>query len=154
MKNKSKKPSKQRERLLQAPSHRRGKILSVHLSSELKSSYNSRALPVRKGDTVRVLRGDRSGFEGKIARVDWKKYRIFIEGINREKSDGTTIPVPIHPSKVEIIRLTLDDKWRKEILKRKGTVEKPEIHEEKTTKKTETVQEMPSEEISTEIGGT
>ncbi|MEM2111466.1 MAG: 50S ribosomal protein L24 [Candidatus Bathyarchaeia archaeon] len=146
----SKKPSKQRERLFQAPYHRRGNILSAHLSSELKSSYNTRALPLRKGDTVKVLRGDHRGFEGKIAKVDRKKYRIFIEGINREKSDGTTIPVPIHPSKVEIVRLNLDDKWRKEILERKGAVEKPE----KLIEKTETTSERTSEEISAEIGGT
>lgn len=150
MENISKKPSKQRERLFQAPYHRRGNILSAHLSSELKSSYNTRALPLRKGDTVKVLRGDHRGFEGKIAKVDRKKYRIFIEGINREKSDGTTIPVPIHPSKVEIVRLNLDDKWRKEILERKGAVEKPE----KLIEKTETTSERTSEEISAEIGGT
>jgi large subunit ribosomal protein L24 len=145
----SKKPSKQRQKLFQAPYHKRGKIISAHLSPELKSSYNTRALPLRKGDTVRVMRGDHRGFEGKIAKVDRKKYRIFIEGINREKSDGTTIPVPIHPSKVEIIRLNLDDKWRKKILDRRRTVEKTE----KLIEQTETISKRPSEGISAKIGG-
>ncbi|MEM2960358.1 MAG: 50S ribosomal protein L24, partial [Candidatus Bathyarchaeia archaeon] len=103
------KPGKQRKRLYQAPYHIRGKILSAHLSSELQETYKTRSLPVRKGDTVRISRGDYKGVEGKVMRVDRKRYRIFIEGITREKADGTTVLVPIHPSKVEIIRLNLDD---------------------------------------------
>lgn len=120
MKNKTSKPGKQRKRLFQASYHMRGKILSAHLSPELRNSYDTRSLPVRKGDTVRILRGDYKGVEGKILRVDRKKYRIFIEDITRQKSDGTTVLVPIHPSKVKIIRLNLDDKNRKRILERKG----------------------------------
>jgi large subunit ribosomal protein L24 len=124
MKNKTSKPSKQRKRLFQAPYHVRGKIISAHLSPELRDSYDTRSLPVRKGDTVRILRGDYKGVEGKVLRVDRKKYRIFIEDITRQKADGTTVLVPIHPSKVEIIRLNLDDKNRKRILERKGLTEK------------------------------
>ncbi|MBS7654390.1 MAG: 50S ribosomal protein L24 [Candidatus Bathyarchaeia archaeon] len=123
MKNKTSKPGKQRKRLFQAPYHMRGKILSAHLSSELRNSYNTRSLPIRRGDAVRILRGDYKGVEGKVLRVDRKKYRIFIEGITRQKSDGTTVLVPIHPSKVKIIRLNLDDKNRKRILERKGFTE-------------------------------
>lgn len=120
MKRISVKPSKQRKRLYQAPYHIRGKILSAHLSSELRETYKTRSLPVRKGDTVRISRGDYKGVEGKVMRVDRKRYRIFIEGITREKADGTTVLVPIHPSKVEIIRLNLDDKLRKKILERRA----------------------------------
>jgi large subunit ribosomal protein L24 len=93
---------------------------------------------VKKGDTVRVLRGDYKGYEGKILRVSRRSYRIFVDGINREKADGTSIPVGIHPSKVEVIKLDLGDKWRTKILDRKGTEEeeKPaEKPEEKPTKK-------------------
>ena len=76
------------------------------------------------------MRGDHKGFEGKITRVDRKAYRIFIEGVTREKVNGSTTLVPIHPSKVMITRLNLDDKWRKEELKRKGTAKKAELPEE------------------------
>jgi ribosomal protein L24 len=48
--------------------------------------------------------------------VDRKKYRINVEGITREKVDGTAIQIPIHPSKVMITNLNLDDKWRRESL--------------------------------------
>ncbi len=145
MKTKTRKPSKQRKRLYNAPLHRRGKILSAHLSSELRESHNTRAVPVRTGDTVRILRGDYVGFEGKVLRVDKGRYKIFIEGINREKADGTSILIPIHPSKVEVVRLDLDDKWRARMLERKETVT-----EEETAGETEgaEIEEESSEERS------
>jgi len=37
---------------------------------------------ITKGDTVRVLRGDDKGKEGKVIRVHLKKGRVTIEGIN------------------------------------------------------------------------
>ncbi|MDH5783348.1 MAG: 50S ribosomal protein L24 [Candidatus Bathyarchaeota archaeon] len=117
-------PRKQRKRLFQAPLHIRYKQFSAPLSPELKASHNTRSVPVRVGDTVKIMRGDRKGFEGKVTRVDRQKYRIFVEGITREKVDGSAIQIPIHPSKVMIIRLNLDDKWRKGALKRKAK-EKP-----------------------------
>jgi large subunit ribosomal protein L24 len=118
------KPSKQRKMLYQAPDHVRHKLFSAPLSPELQASHGVRSLPVRSGDTVRIMRGDHKGFEGKITRVDRKKYRIFIEGLTREKVDGTTIFVPVHPSKVMITRLNLDDKWRKKTLERKKEAHK------------------------------
>ncbi len=121
-------PRKQRKRLFQAPLHVRYKQFSAPLSPELKASHNTRSVPVRVGDTVKIMRGDRKALEGKVTRVDRQKYRIFVEGITREKVDGSTIQIPIHPSKVMITNLNLDDKWRKEVLKRKmreKPVEKP-----------------------------
>ncbi|MEM1515417.1 MAG: 50S ribosomal protein L24 [Candidatus Bathyarchaeia archaeon] len=111
---------KQRKRLYNAPYHLCGKIMSAHLSEELRSVYRVRSLPIRTGDIVRIMRGDYKGVEGKVARVSRKKYCIYIEGVTRQKADGTTILVPIHPSNVEIIKLNLDDKFRKEILERRA----------------------------------
>lgn len=131
------KPSKQRKRLFQAPDHLRYKHFAALLSPELRKTYGTKSLPVRSGDTVRVMRGDRKGFEGKVTRVGRKNYRIYIEGLTREKVDGTTIFVSVHPSKVMLTKLNLDDKWRKKILeRRKKAVEKP----------TEVVEEKPIEE--------
>jgi large subunit ribosomal protein L24 len=110
-------PRKQRKLLFNAPAHIRYKQFSAPLSPSLKASYNVSSLPVRTGDAVRVMRGDRKGLEGKVTSVDRKKYRISVEGITREKVDGTAIQVPIHPSKVMITNLNLDDKWRRESLK-------------------------------------
>lgn len=117
------KPSKQRKRLFQAPDHIRYKHFAALLSPDLRKDYGIRSLPVRSGDTVRVMRGDRKGFEGKVSRVDRESYRIYVEGLTREKVDGTTIFVPVHPSKVMITKLNLEDKWRKKILERKKRAE-------------------------------
>jgi len=135
------KPTKQRKMLYQAPDHIRYKLFAAPLSPELKASQRTKALPVRSGDTVRVMRGDHKGFEGKIARVDRKKYRIYVEGLTREKVDGTTLFVPIHPSKVMITNLNLDDKWRKKILERKKAVSK------KAEEFAAEVEEKPPEEV-------
>lgn len=113
------KPTKQRKMLFQAPDHIRHKHFAAPLSPELRASRGVKAIPVRSGDVVRIMRGDHKGFEGKITRIDRRKYRIYVEGLTREKVDGTTILVPIHPSKVMITNLNLEDKWRKQVLERK-----------------------------------
>jgi large subunit ribosomal protein L24 len=121
-----KNPGKQRQRLFNAPAHIRHKLMSAHLAPDLIKTHGIKSLPVRKGDTVRIMRGDREGFEGKISRVDLANYRVFIEGLTREKVDGTVIFVAVHPSKVLIKTLNLDDKWRKRTLQRKQPLEKRE----------------------------
>ncbi len=133
------KPTKQRKMLFQAPDHIRHKHFAAPLSPELRASRGVRALPVRSGDAVRIMRGNHKGFEGKVTRIDRKKYRIYVEGLTREKVDGTTISVPIHPSKVMITNLNLEDKWRKQVLERKRKA--PEILEEVAEK-------PPSEEVA------
>ena len=133
---KTTKPKKQHKRLYQAPLHKRYKQFSAALSTKLKESHNTNSIPVRLGDTVQIMRGDRKGFEGKITKVDRTAYRISIEGVTREKVDGTTTPVSIHPSKVRITQLNLDDKKRREALKRKGSSEKTESLATKTLEET------------------
>ena len=132
-----KNPGKQRKRLFNAPAHIRHKLMSAPLSHELTASKGAKTLPVRKGDTILIKRGDNKGFEGKVSRVDLKAFRIYIEGLTREKVDGTNIFIPIHPSKVEIRNLNLDDKWRKKILERKKVTAQPVKQKAKQTKKTE-----------------
>ena len=129
------KPAKQRKRLHQAHVTARYRRFSAPLSSKLKESYSTNSVPVRKGDTVIITRGDNRGSEGKVTKINRKNYRISIEGVNREKVDGTSISIPIHPSKVKIVRLNLNDKWRKKILERKGEAKKAKVIEEKPLKK-------------------
>jgi len=142
---KTTKPRKQRKRLHQDPVHKRYKRFSAPLSSELKKSHNVNSIPVGTGDTVRIMRGDRKGFEGKVSQVDRANYRIFVEGVTREKVDGTAISIPIHPSKVMITRLDLDDKWRRGILERKSTGKKAELPEEEILEEKEL--EPPKKEV-------
>jgi large subunit ribosomal protein L24 len=145
--------------IYEAPDHIRHKLFAAHLSPELRATHLVRSFPVRSGDTIRVTRGDHKGFEGKISRVDLRKYRIYLEGLTREKVDGTTVFVAVHPSKVVITRLNLDDKWRKKVLERKQkTQAKPKETRKKAKPKTvqkpaETVEmEKPSEfELEKEV---
>jgi len=100
-----------------------------------------------------IMRGDRKGSEGKVTQIDRKKYRLFVEGATREKVDGTTTFIPIHPSKVMITRLNLDDKWRKKILERKSVTEKAEIAKDKPPKK-EAKKKRKTRKITKKSGGT
>jgi len=114
----SKKPSKQRKRFFKAPLHKRGKIMSVHLSRELRDKYGVRSVPIRVGDKVVVLRGDHKGIEGKVVKVDRKNYRVHIEGITRENSKGDKVYIPIHYSNLMIIELDLSDEYRRKKLEK------------------------------------
>ena len=39
-------------------------------------------LHIKKGDMVKVLSGDDKGQTGKVLKVEVKKYRAFVEGVN------------------------------------------------------------------------
>ena len=159
---KSKKPNKQRKFLHQAPLHLRRKFVSGHLSKELRQQYKRRSLPLRSGDEVEIMKGGYAGKSGKVARVDLKYYKIFIEGITRKRTVGTDVQVPIHPSNLKITNLSLDDEFRRKILQRKGVkVEKPkeikkevEVSKENVTSQ-ETVDTKVLENIEKdkEVGG-
>ncbi len=90
-------------------------MVSAHLDSALMREYNIRSVPVRKGDTVKVVRGasDLKDSENKVASIDLKSYKIIIENITVPKADGTQTERPIDPSDVIITKLDLSDSWRK-----------------------------------------
>lgn len=117
----SKLPRKQRLRLYAAPLHARHKHLAAPLSPELKQKYGSRSLPVRKGDKVKILRGDFIGLEGDVIEVDTKHYRVKVSGASIAKADGTEVPRSISPSSVIILKLT-PDKERDRIFERRSKV--------------------------------
>jgi len=119
MRTKSKKPKKQRKFLYTASLHLRRKLISAHFSKELIKKYKTRSFSVRKGDEVEIMRGTFKKKKGKISRVDSKKYKVYIEGVTRKRTDGTERQVPIHPSNLRIINLNLGDKRRVKILERK-----------------------------------
>jgi large subunit ribosomal protein L26e len=111
---------KQRQRHFNAPSHIRRKIMSAPLSKDLRTKHNCRSIPIRKDDEVQVVRGHHKGQQvGKVVQVYRKKFVIHIERIQREKVNGATVHVGIHPSKVVIVKLKMD-KDRKAILERKA----------------------------------
>ena len=119
--------------------------MSAPLSKELREKYNVcilpyiaarprrltllssqvRAIPIRKDDEVTVTRGSNKGREGKVTSVYRLKYVIHVERVAKEKSNGTSAPMGIAPSKVMITKLKID-KDRENILERikKGREEK------------------------------
>ncbi|GAB6023447.1 60S ribosomal protein L26 [Chamberlinius hualienensis] len=111
---------KNRKRHFNAPSHIRRKIMSSPLSKELRQKYSVRSMPVRKDDEVQVVRGHYKGQQvGKVVQCYRKKYVVYIERIQREKANGASVYVGIHPSNVVIVKLKMD-KDRKKILERRA----------------------------------
>ena len=117
----SKQPRKQRKYVANAPLHLRRKMVSVTLSKDLRKKHDKRNFPVRKGDSVSIMRGEFKGKTGKIENVDLKKLRVEVEGIYRTKKDGSKTNVYFAPSNLMIKELILEDKKRKAALDRKET---------------------------------
>lgn len=108
----SKQPRKQRKYSAKAPLHIKNKMMSVNLDKELRKKYGTRNISVRKGDTVKVMRGKFKGKKGKITKVVLKDSRVLIEGIQIKKLDGSKSDVKIRPFKLQIVELDLEDKKR------------------------------------------
>mmetsp|Transcript_139733 Transcript_139733/g.243324 ORF Transcript_139733/g.243324 Transcript_139733/m.243324 type:complete len:130 (+) Transcript_139733:56-445(+) len=114
---------KSRKAYFTAPSHIRRKLMSSPLSKDLRTKYNVRSMPIRRDDEVIITRGKYHDREGKVTTVYRKKWRIHIERVTRDKANGQTVNIGIHPSKVMITKLKLD-KDRKALLDRKNRTEK------------------------------
>lgn len=124
MKIKSAQPRKKRKFLYTAPLHIRRKLMSAHLSKDLRTRYKTRSFPLRKNDEVEVMRGKFKGKKGKVTGVDYKNYKIYVEGVTRRRTAGTEAQVAIHPSKVRIFNLDLTDKKRLKSMERRMKKEK------------------------------
>jgi large subunit ribosomal protein L24 len=71
-------------------------------------------LHVSKGDTVRVMRGEDKGKEGKVLRVNLQTGRVVVEGVNivkmhrkartaEEQSGIREAPAPVHSSNLMLL---------------------------------------------------
>jgi large subunit ribosomal protein L24 len=109
---------KQRKYRFNAPLHTKHKFMGVHLAKDLREKYGKRAVPVRKDDRVKILRGQFKGTTGKVERVSIKNERIYMGGAEITKKDGTKAKYPIHPSNLMITELSLGDKRRINALNR------------------------------------
>jgi len=132
-----------------APIHRRRKMIASHLAEELMLKYNKRSVTVKKGDTVKIIRGGLKGHIGKVASVDTKKMKITMEGATIAKADKSQVARPIDPSNVIITHLDLSDPWRSKKIgegkikrKRKIKEKKEEKAEGEKEKKTEEKKEV------------
>ena len=115
----SKKPRKQRKYIANAPLHIKKKFISVNLSKNLRKDHGIRNIPVRKGDSVKIMRGKFKGKTGKIIEVNLKKSLVAIENVQVKKQDGSKVNTFVRPSNLQIIELNLEDRKRKIIRKQK-----------------------------------
>lgn len=99
-------------KLLHVSKHRLDKMVGATLADNLRQQYNRRSTRVVKGDSVRVMRGEYKGVEGKVEKVHTEDGTLQIEGIQHEKIRGGQVKVPIHASNVMITSLKTDDKRR------------------------------------------
>jgi len=118
-------PRKQRLARYTAPYHRRHREMSAPIDKGLRERQMSRgfiyprAMAVRKGDRVLVVRGEgKSKSATKVAKVDRKARKIYVEGFTYFKSDGTELQRPIDPSNVVIINPDWADVRRRKLLNR------------------------------------
>ena len=98
--------------------HVRQKFVSAHLSEIIRRRFGKRSLQLRKGDEVKVMRGKDKGFKGKVERIDLKTSKVYIEGLNVKKVDGSEVLKAIEPSNLLMMDPKMEDKRRQAIVER------------------------------------
>ena len=117
MSTRSQQPRKQRLAQFEADLFERRRRMSLPLSRELRGRYGRRSLPVRKGDTVRVLRGSYVGREERVAKIDRRGYTVTLDNVTAKTGEQKLKQLPIRPSALVLTRLNLADPWRRRVLK-------------------------------------
>jgi large subunit ribosomal protein L24 len=111
----SRQPRKKRKYVAKAPLHIKKKFVRANLSKELRTKYKKRNMGLRKGDRVKIMRGEHKKKEGKVTNVLTKIGKITIEGIQIKKRDGSKADIKVDPSNVQIIETDANDKDRDKI---------------------------------------
>ena len=124
----SKLPKKQRKYIAKAPLHIKQKMVGANLSRELRKEIGLRTIPVKKGDTVKILRGQYKGKTGKVEKVNLTKQRVFVAGAEFVKKNGSKSMYPLTSSSLQITKLNNDDKRR---IKKSTQTKKTEDKKEK-----------------------
>jgi len=111
-------PRKQRKYVKNAPLHIARRMLSAHLSKELRQKYGRRNVQLRKGDKVKIVRGSMKGRTGSVESINIKLRKVIVSGAEMIRKDGTKVKIPIDASNLIITELNLNDKKRAEALKK------------------------------------
>lgn len=91
--------------------------MTVLLSRELRKRFGRRSVPVRKGDTVRVLEGSFKGREERVAKVDRRDYSVTLDNVTLKTADEKMKPLGLRPGRLVITRLNLSDAWRRRAMR-------------------------------------
>ena len=128
--------------------------LSGMLSKNLRKKYGKRSVRIVEGDSVKVVRGEFNGVDGKVTKVSTSNNGLTIEGVKKEKLKGEKYDVYVHISNIEVTALNTDDKWRINKLEgknvrtvrpesvKKDIKEESEIKQEKTSDSTNKVKKQ------------
>lgn len=114
----SKSPRKQRRQIRNAALHERKNMLKCRLDEFLQEEYGLRSLVIKKGDLVRIMRGQFRDTEGKVTNVSYKKGLVYLDNTTITKADGKEASVPVHPSNLMLVKLELDEE-RKSLIESK-----------------------------------
>ena len=109
----------QRRLQLSAPSSIKRRLMSCHLNKTLRQTHKIRALPIKRGDEVKILKGKFKGRAGKVVQVYRKINVIYDDKFKREKQNGQSVFCPIRPSYCVIEKL-LENKDRKKTIERRA----------------------------------
>ena len=130
----SKQPRKQRKYVANAPMHLQRKMLSSNLSKELRKKFERRSVPLRKGDLIKILKGKFKGKTGKVIEIRTKNSKIYVEGIQIKKKDGSKANVKLNSSNLQIITLNDEDKKRNMSLQKGKKLEEKKVEKIKKQK--------------------
>ncbi len=109
-------PRKERRALYNAPVHEKRARIASHLDEPLLLKYNTRSLSLRKGDTVRIMRGEFAGISGKVLEVNTRTGKVTVDGVTVAKAKATQVARALDPSNLVITKLDLADPKRREKL--------------------------------------
>ena len=129
------------QQIYRAPYAVRSKQVSGALSKELRKKYGKRSVRLTLDDSVKIIRGEYKGIDGKITKISVTKSSVAIEGIKKEKLKGEKIDVYIPSSNILVTSLNTDDHWRKSKLEGKKPKLTPKVSKKETPKVT--TQEKP-----------
>ena len=135
------------------PKHLTERRLRSPLSRALREKYGRRTVRVIAGDTIKVIRGEYSGIDGQVEKVNMKRGSLAIEGIQREKVRGGNVKVEINSTNVIVTDLDLDDKYRQALIQRINEPEKKNSTGKKSKTKKQSKRRSPSKTKSNVKGG-
>jgi len=110
-------PRRQRRALYEASTSERRRRMTVPLSRELRRRFHRRNVPLRKGDTVRVLSGSFAGREERVARVSRRSYSVTLDNVTLKTAEEKLKPLALRLSHLVITHLNLADPWRRRALR-------------------------------------
>ena len=146
------KPTKMRNQMIyQATYKTKSKQLGSTLSKDLHKKYGKKSVRVIEGDSIKILRGEFKGVDGKVSKISIPKSSVAIEGVKKEKTKGDKFDVYIHTSNLVVTSLNTEDKWRIAKLEGKDPRKQPKTPKVVAETKPKTAKPKTAKETKAEV---